>query len=457
MVVDGASQQVRTHRATVGEVLDDVGVEIHSWDRLAPERSVAVQPRMEIRVQHAQELTLVADGATRTLYTHQRQVEALLEETGIALRTGDELWIDGQLFGQDTAPARVASTSRFVPVAFRDAAAPGPISHIEIRRAKQVHLHDGGVEQTLRTTARTLGQALAEGDVVLYLGDRVHPDLNTPVRTGMHVYVERGVPISVVVDGRTIRTRTFRENVGQVLAEAGVSLIGRDFVVPEPETGVRADLEIKVSRVVEELVIEEEQIPFQTEWYPDSSLEIDHRRVDAVGANGIERRRYRAVYQDGVEIERRLEDEWLARDPEPRKIAYGTKIVIRTLETPDGPIEYWRRIHVFLTSYTEATCGKTPDHPWYGKTRLGWDMRRGIVAVDPTVINMLSEMYVPGYGHGVAADTGGMIIGRHIDLGHEVDDFVMWFEWGYVYILTPPPPPDRIRWILPDFPRGRWP
>jgi uncharacterized protein YabE (DUF348 family) len=331
------------------------------------------------------------------------------------------------------------------------------VSHVEVRRAKEVHLHDGGVEQTLRTTAGTLGEAFAQANILLYLGDRVHPDLNAPVRTGMHVYVERGVPVSVVVDGRAIRTRTHSETVGQVLAEVGVSLVGSDFVVPAPETGVRADLEIKVSRVTVKLVVEEQQIPFQTEWHPDSSLELDRRRVDAVGANGIKRRRYRAVYQDGVEIERQLEDEWIARDPQPRKIAYGTNIVIRTLETPDGLVEYWRRMHVFLTSYTEATCGKTPDHPWYGKTRLGWDMRHGIVAVDPRVIKMLTEVYVPGYGRGVAADTGGMIIGRHIDLGYDVDNFVMWFEWGYVYILTPVPPPNQIRWILPDFPRGRWP
>jgi 3D (Asp-Asp-Asp) domain-containing protein len=114
-------------------------------------------------------------------------------------------------------------------------------------------------------------------------------------------------------------------------------------------------------------------------------------------------------------------------------------------------------MNVFLSSSTEATCGKTSDHPWYGKTRLGWQMRRGIVAVDPAVINLLSEVYVPGYGLGIAADTGGLIIGRHIDLGYDVDDFEMWFWWGTAYVLTPPPPPDEIRWILPDFPRGRWP
>ena len=152
-----------------------------------------------------------------------------------------------------------------------------------------------------------------------------------------------------------------------------------------------------------------------------------------------------------------MEDEWVAREPQTRQIAYGTQIVVRTLETPDGPIEYWRRIPVFLTSYTAATCGKSPGHPTYGITRLGWKMRRGIVAVDPAVIGLLSRVYVSGYGRGVAADTGGLIIGRHVDLGYDVGAYEHWFEWGYVYVLTPVPSPGRIRWVLPDFPRGRYP
>jgi uncharacterized protein YabE (DUF348 family)/3D (Asp-Asp-Asp) domain-containing protein len=463
LVVDGVPQQVRTHCATVGEVLDDLGVEVRGWDRLVPPRHVAVQSRMRVTLQRARRVTLVADGATRTLYTHLQQVGEVLDEAHVSLKAGDQLWVNGRLFSGNPVPVTAGLSIEVQPVGSVRSSPAGGLAasavalHIEVRRAKQIHLHDGGVEQALRTTARTLGQALADAGILLYLGDHVHPDLNTLVRTGMHVYVERGIPVSILVDGRAIRTRTHSETVGQVLAEAGVSLVGKDFCVPEPETGIRAGLEIRVSRVAEKLIVEEEAIPFQTEWYPDASLELDHRRVDAVGTNGVRRRRYRSVHQDEVEIERRLEDEWIEREPEPRKIAYGTEIVIRTLETPDGPIEYWRRVHVFLTSYTEATCGKTPDHPWYGKTRLGWDMRHGIVAVDPRVINMLTEVYVPGYGRGIAADTGGMIIGRHIDLGHDVDDFVMWFEWGYVYLLTPPPSPDQIRWILPDFPRGRWP
>jgi 3D (Asp-Asp-Asp) domain-containing protein len=40
----------------------------------------------------------------------------------------------------------------------------------------------------------------------------------------------------------------------------------------------------------------------------------------------------------------------------------------------------------------------------------------GIVAVDPSVIPLGMRMTVPGYGEGVAADTGGAVRGARIDL-----------------------------------------
>jgi peptidoglycan DL-endopeptidase CwlO len=43
---------------------------------------------------------------------------------------------------------------------------------------------------------------------------------------------------------------------------------------------------------------------------------------------------------------------------------------------------------------------------------LGW----GTVAVDPNVIPLGTKLYVPGYGPGVAADTGSAIIGKIIDI-----------------------------------------
>ena len=51
-----------------------------------------------------------------------------------------------------------------------------------------------------------------------------------------------------------------------------------------------------------------------------------------------------------------------------------------------------------------------------GKTATGLPVGPGIVAVDPAVIPLGTRMTIPGYGEGVAADTGGAIKGYIIDL-----------------------------------------
>ena len=52
-----------------------------------------------------------------------------------------------------------------------------------------------------------------------------------------------------------------------------------------------------------------------------------------------------------------------------------------------------------------------------GRTATGRPAGHGVVAVDPSVIPLGTHMSIPGYGEAVAADTGGAIRGRRIDLG----------------------------------------
>ncbi len=51
-----------------------------------------------------------------------------------------------------------------------------------------------------------------------------------------------------------------------------------------------------------------------------------------------------------------------------------------------------------------------------GQTASGKMARPGTVAVDPNRFPMGTRFYIPGYGWGVARDTGGDIRGRHLDL-----------------------------------------
>jgi 3D (Asp-Asp-Asp) domain-containing protein len=51
-----------------------------------------------------------------------------------------------------------------------------------------------------------------------------------------------------------------------------------------------------------------------------------------------------------------------------------------------------------------------------GRTATGIPVGWGVVAVDPSVIPLGAKLTIPGYGEGVAADTGGAVRGDTIDL-----------------------------------------
>jgi 3D (Asp-Asp-Asp) domain-containing protein len=51
-----------------------------------------------------------------------------------------------------------------------------------------------------------------------------------------------------------------------------------------------------------------------------------------------------------------------------------------------------------------------------GQTASGLPVGPGIVAVDPSVIPLGTQMFIPGYGKGVAADVGSAVRGNIIDL-----------------------------------------
>ena len=62
-----------------------------------------------------------------------------------------------------------------------------------------------------------------------------------------------------------------------------------------------------------------------------------------------------------------------------------------------------------MTVYATGYCLR-------GTTATGLPVGPGIVATDPSVIPLGTRMTIPGYGEGVAADTGGSIQGRRIDV-----------------------------------------
>jgi len=449
LIVDGQTLALRTHQRTVKGLLDDVGLALRPEDVVLPGLEAPLPDT--VVVQRARPVVLQADGETTTWWSHARQVSDVLRLAGVRLGDWDELTLDGRLVERDAPLPKPTA----MPL-YRWGRLQWPVQHpvhISLRRAVPVHVLDNGVPATFYTTATTLGTALHQQGVALYLGDRITPDLGSRVVPGLQVTIQRSVPVTILVDGRIIKTRTRAQTVADVFDQERVVLIGEDRSEPEGETAIRPELVIRVVRVRQEIELEQEPIPFETVWQADEELELDQQRLVQSGGPGVTLRRFRVLYEDGQVVSRAQEDEWVGREPQTKIIAYGTRIVSRPVETEAGVKSYWRKIRVLATSYSAATAGKDLNHPEYGITYLGWPMRYGIVAVDPTVIPLRTEIYVPGYGLGVAGDTGGAIKGRHIDLGYNEDNLVLWYKWVDVYLLDPPPPRDQIRWVLPNWPR----
>jgi len=459
LLVDGYGEPFRTHQTSVETVLKEAGLEIHPQDILSPALDAPIKSGEVIFIRHARPVTVQVDGRTFDTRTHRHTLMDLLQELEIAVQPRDQVIMNGKqaswtasLSGHNPPSRFVSSRSgnRDLPAQGRDA----PL-HIAIQRAVPIHVHNSDSLTILYTTESTLGEALRKEGIYLYLGDHVEPGLSSPISAGMQVSIERSRPATIQVDGRLIRTRTLADTVGEALAQEGVTLLGRDYTEPGVNAPIVSEVAIRVIRVREETVIEQDAISFETVWQPDPKLELDHQQLNQEGQDGVTKRRICVIYEDGHEVGRNLEAEWVDQEPKNKVIAYGTKIVLRELETPQGTLTYWRKLRALATSYTAATSGKSPDHPAYGITRLGWEMREGIVAVDPGVINLRTELYVPGYGVGVAADTGGRVRGRHVDLGYEEDELMLWYKWVDVYLLAPPPPANQIRWVLPNWPRER--
>lgn len=442
IIVDGQERALRTNQRAVETILREAGIPIEPADIVGPELTAELAPdQSTIIVQHARPVTVIADGNTYRLKSQSTALVDLLAEAGVKLGADDLVVANNQPIDR-----AAHQTYRFVR-------APGETAPLKIvlRRALPITLDLGsGDVRQLQSPASTVGQALEEAGVELHLADRISPDLNTAITPGLKIEVEQSKLIHVDVDGRTLHTRTLRQSIGEVLTDLGVTLIGQDYTQPPLEAAVEANTSVKIVRVREEILIEQETIPFDTVTIADPAMELD-TNVEQPGRSGVSQKRTMIRYEDGVEVKRVADPDFVVlQAPQNKELRYGTNVVIRTLDTPSGPIEYWRKIRAYATSYSAATSGTPKTAKWYGITATGLPMKKGMVAVDPSVIRLGTQLYVEGYGVGLAADTGSGVRGRWVDLGYDDDNLQGWWWWVDVYLLTPVPA--NIPYSLPNWP-----
>jgi len=154
-------------------------------------------------------------------------------------------------------------------------------------------------------------------------------------------------------------------------------------------------------------------------------------RARALEQAAASRTRYVASLrqQRGLNAARISSIEAQARRAETRTTAIAattspvTTAVVESVEPAAAPVA----VAAVATSGRTITVSAT-GYALRGRTATGIPTAPGVVAVDPSVIPLGTRMTIPGYGEGIAADTGGAVHGNVIDLWFPSTALAL--QWG---------------------------
>lgn len=299
-----------------------------------------------------------------------------------------------------------------------------------VQRAVPFAVVDGGVPFSHRAAADSVGEALRAIGIDLATADVVQPPEDSPLVPGLRISVLRALPVVITAPDLHLEARTRAATVAALLYEHGVTLGPLDRVEPSLDAAVPAYSSVRVVRVREAEVREQSDLPFRTRFQYDDSLPAGTRVRVRAGAAGLAERVSLAIVEDDVEVQRLALSETVLRPAvdevvlagraprPPLPTLPGIPVPPATLPGVPPNLPVRRVLTMVATAYDAGpiSTGKSPGHPAYGITASGMRAVYGVVAVDPRVIPMFTRLYVPGYGHAIAADTGGAIKGNRIDL-----------------------------------------
>lgn len=431
LVLNGEEIELSTRALTVSGALKDAGIDINSEDVVLPNRLSLLSNGTSIVLFRALHYQIDVDGQIVDIVSTERNPQILLEDAGIVMGAGDAIFQNG---------IRVNLQSKF---SFSD------FQQLLVRRAFALTLIDGQDEIPIWTAALSIGEALDEIGVTLYEGDVISPSIESEINSGSIIYLDRAEPLEILIGDERVLVRSAAETVGEALANAGIALQGLDRSDPLEDQAIPEPRKIIVTRVEELIETKTEIIPFSIEWQGDPNTEIDERSVIQAGQNGLTANSVRVLYENGKEVSRVNEGEWILSQPETQISGFGTKIVIRSAVVDGVTIEYWRTLELFATSYSPCRSGV---EACYYYTALGDEVKQGITAVYLSWWYAMGQhtVFVPGYGPAKISDNGAYPDGRPwIDLGYSDEDWVPWAEWVTVYFTTPVPPEHEILYLLP--------
>ncbi|MDN5332386.1 MAG: hypothetical protein PWP45_1611 [Tepidanaerobacteraceae bacterium] len=290
-------------------------------------------------------------------------------------------------------------------------------------REKNVTIEDAGRKIEVKTHKSTVEELLKEKNISVSENDVVIPDVSSKLTDGCVIRIRRAFDVTITADGKEFAIKTQPDTVENILKKAGVELKEKDRVEPSKTTYIEKPVDIKVVRVEEKVIEELRKIPYKTVTRIDYDLPIGQTRLVQKGEDGQEKVVTKIRLEDGKVVEKSTE-KVAVKSAVPEIVVKGGLMVASR-----GSVEfaYTKKMRMLATAYTHTGS----------RTATGTMPRVGVVAVDPNVIPLGTNLYVEGYGFARAEDTGSAIKGNRIDIFVETEALARRFgrRWVDVYIL----------------------
>ena len=283
VTVDGQARTVGTYAATVGELLEEEGLEPAAHDVVLPAAHQSLDDGDDVVLNRARPLELTVDGVSREVYVTALSVEEALQQLGYRA--------DGLVLS--------ASRSERLPLDGME---------LVITTPKDITLVADGQERVISTTAATAGDLLAEQGIALSETDRTSLYLEQALLDQMRLQVFRVTVQEVQETSAIAHERVETPDPNAFEGDETVTEPGQDgeqvtTVRVTTVDGVVTQRETLSTQVTREPVAE--QVTVGTKARPANSPSADGLnwaalaacesggRPDAVSASGT----YRGMYQ----------------------------------------------------------------------------------------------------------------------------------------------------------------
>lgn len=293
--------------------------------------------------------------------------------------------------------------------------------------AKLIAFNDGEEEKFLWTTAKTVQDFLDDENITMKKHDQINYSLEDEISENMKLTIERSFPL-VLKDGNgEEEVWSTSTTVADLLKQQDVALGNQDRVEPSLDKKVKPNDVVNVIRVEKITDVVEEPVDYAVVTKKDSTMTQGAEKVIQEGEEGLLKKEFEVTMENGKEVARKQIAENKVKDSKDKIVAVGTKVIVAQASRGESKAASNSNVVTVSTSsdngqemYVTATAYTAQCNGCSGVTATGINLKANpdlkVIAVDPNVIPLGSKVWVEGYGHAIAGDTGGAIKGNKIDL-----------------------------------------